>query len=290
MRIGYVLTGGSLKGICAQIGAIQALEQFGYYPECIFGTSAGSIVGAMYASGMSPEEMEHAITSMRKKDYLDPGWLDLLKIILRLGEGWTGLCKGRALLKYLNKTLPVQTFLRTQIPLNIVATNISTGRPHVFSADPLRLDDDPLAQGVTIPEAARASSCIPVVFQPQKIGEQYFVDGGAVNNVALDEMVDKYPDLDMYVIISSLSVYPKEAKIDNEFLEKPFSVLGLLEKTLKAAKHELYKENLEAPGKDVRLLRVNPGSIHLDEIDKSGKAIEKAYVDAYHQLREGLLT
>lgn len=262
-KFGLVLTGGSLRGICGEIGILMAMEEYGIRPRVVIGTSAGAIVGSMYCSGMTPHEMYQAMSKMKRKDYIDFAWLDLLKILLRFGKGWTGLVKGRALLGWLGRTLRVRDLENCNPPLYIVTTNVSRGVGQVHNKGPLAA-------------LARASSAIPFFFQPELVLNEYHVDGGAVNNVALDELIDREPDMDFYVIGSVLKIQPRE-KNPNEFIKSPFK---LLERIIDAVSHEQKKENLEAPGRDIYLMQVDPGDIGMFDIDKAPEAIMRAYEQA----------
>ena len=94
MKLCYVLTGGSLRGIVAQTAALEVLEDQGVNPSDIVGvvgTSAGSLTGAFYASCMEPAEMAKTFGGMTKKDYIDPSWLKILGSVLLFGRGMTGL-------------------------------------------------------------------------------------------------------------------------------------------------------------------------------------------------------
>ena len=108
MKVCYVLTGGSLRGIVAQTAALEVLEACGleFQDICgVVGTSAGSLTGAFYASGMEPAEMAKKFGSMTKADYIDPSWLKIIGSVLLMGRGMTGLFEGKRLLDWLKKHL-----------------------------------------------------------------------------------------------------------------------------------------------------------------------------------------
>jgi NTE family protein len=156
-RIGLALGGGAARGF-AHIGVIQVLEEAGIRPDLVVGTSAGSLVAALYASGKSGPELAALALAMDESamtDWSFPG---------------RGLIRGEALARYVRLHTGGRTIERMQLPLGIVATDLDNGAAILFQ------------RGDT-GAAVRASSAVPAVFQPVRIGEREFVDGGLVSPV-----------------------------------------------------------------------------------------------------------
>ena len=156
-RIGLALGGGAARGF-AHIGVIQVLEENGIKPDLVVGTSAGSLVAALYASGKSGAELATLADSMDESAFTDwsfPG---------------RGLIRGEALAKYVRDNTGARSIEQMRTPLGIVATDLDSGQPILFQRG------DP---GV----AVRASSAVPAVFQPVRIGTHEYVDGGLVSPV-----------------------------------------------------------------------------------------------------------
>ena len=156
-RIGLALGGGAARGF-AHIGVIQVLEENGIQPDLVVGTSAGSLVAALYASGKSGAELASLADSMDESAFTDwsfPG---------------RGLIRGEALAKYVRDNTGARSIEQMRTPLGIVATDLDSGQPILFQRG------DP---GV----AVRASSAVPAVFQPVRIGTHEYVDGGLVSPV-----------------------------------------------------------------------------------------------------------
>ena len=153
-RIGLALGGGAARGF-AHIGVIQILEENGIKPDMVVGTSAGSLVAALYASGKSGAELGAMAASMDESaitDWSYPG---------------RGLIRGEALARFVREHTGGRSIERMRIPLGIVATDLASGAAVLFQIG------DP---GV----AVRASSAVPAVFQPVRIGTREYVDGGLV--------------------------------------------------------------------------------------------------------------
>jgi NTE family protein len=153
-RIGLALGGGAARGF-AHIGVIQVLEESGIRPDVVVGTSAGSLVATLYASGKNGAELGALAESMDESAFTDwafPG---------------RGLIRGEALARYVREQTGGLRIEQMRIPLGIVATDLDSGLGILFQAG------DP---GV----AVRASSAVPAVFQPVRIGAREYVDGGLV--------------------------------------------------------------------------------------------------------------
>ena len=156
-RIGLALGGGAARGF-AHIGVIQVLEEAGIQPSLVVGTSAGSVVAALYASGKDGPARAQLADGMDESTFADwafPG---------------RGLIRGEALAKYVRDNTAGRSIEQMRLPLGIVATDLDNGQPILFQRG------DP---GV----AVRASSAVPAVFQPVRIGTREYVDGGLVSPV-----------------------------------------------------------------------------------------------------------
>ena len=152
LKIALVLGGGAARGF-AHIGVIKALEAQGIVPSMVVGSSAGAVVGALYAAGMSGFELQQLALGMQEDMVAD----------------WTlpnrGVLKGEALQDLINqkvRNLPIQKLPK---PLGVVATDLQSGEMVLFR------------QGNT-GMAVRASSAVPGVFQPVEINGRDYVDGG----------------------------------------------------------------------------------------------------------------
>lgn len=157
-RIALALGGGGARGF-AHIGVIQALEANGIQIDMLTGTSAGSLVASLYASGMSGQALKQLAQKMDEAEIAD--W------VLPFNSKFGGVIRGEALQKYVYKLLHGRTIEQLQKPLGIVATELDSGKSVLF-----RYGDTS--------QAVRASSSIPGVFQPTIIAGKAYVDGGLV--------------------------------------------------------------------------------------------------------------
>ncbi len=155
-KLGIALSGGGVKGF-AHAGALKAMEEYNLVPEVISGTSAGAIVGSMYASGLSPE----TIKGLFKERYIN----NFIEFTLPK----SGLFGTADFIKFLESGIPVKTFEELKIPLNVVATDFDHGKSVVFNSGELS-------------KRVMASACVPVFFKPIEIEGVRYVDGGLFMN------------------------------------------------------------------------------------------------------------
>ena len=193
-RVALVLSGGGARGV-AHVGVLKALEELRVPIDYITGTSMGAVVGGLYASGMSPEQIERALAeadwryllsdappresrSFREKERDARLNQNLQLGISRGGEVQlpVGLISGQKLLTKLRElTLPVrhiEDFDRLPIPFRAVATDLATGEKVVLGSGSLA-------------EAMRASMAVPGIFTPYEIGGRALVDGGLSSNLPI---------------------------------------------------------------------------------------------------------
>ena len=179
-KIGLVLGGGAARGF-AHIGVIQVLEEAGIKPHLVVGTSAGSLVAALYASGKSGAQLQKVAETMEEATFAD--WT--LPIFSR------GLLRGEALARYVSQQVNSRLIESTAMPLGIVATDLNSGQGMLFQRGDIAL-------------AVRASSAVPAIFQPVKISGRDYVDGGLVSPVPVRYARQMGAELVIAVDISGL--------------------------------------------------------------------------------------
>lgn len=179
IRIGIALGGGAAKGF-AHIGVIKMLEANGLEPVVVSGTSAGSVVGALYASGMDPFQMQRQAFALDESKIRD----------VSLFSG--GVIRGQKLQDYVNELVGKRPLEKMAKPFAVVSTQLETGDRTVF------------VRGNT-GQAVRASSSIPGVFEPTLIGGLHYVDGGIVSPVPVDAARELGADFVIAVDISTVA-------------------------------------------------------------------------------------
>ena len=200
-KLGLALGGGAARGF-AHIGVLQVLEEEGIKPQLVVGTSAGSLVAAFYASGKTGAQLTWLADSMDESQLTD--WT--------LPFTGRGMLRGEALGRYINSQLNGLKIEDMKIPLGIVATDLQSGDGILF-----RRGD--------VATAIRASSAVPSVFEPVRIGNKDYVDGGLVSPVPVRYAKQMGAE---YIIAVDISSRPEDAKTSDmlKVLLQTFSIMG----------------------------------------------------------------
>ncbi len=168
MRVGVVFSGGGARGI-AHLGCLQALEELGVRPSVISGVSAGALIGALYASGRSPQEILEMVKQQSHSS--------VAAAILFPG----GLFSYKGLRNLLKSVIHSDDFADLKIPLTVTATDVVTGTTVHFSEGSLY-------------DVLLGSAAVPGLFDPVKVGNCQLVDGGVLDNlpvVCIKDRCDK---------------------------------------------------------------------------------------------------
>lgn len=192
-------SGGATKGV-AHLGALKALEEFGLLPDIFVGASAGAIAGAFASQGIRADEMvswfrpfwhpERGRDPLKGRHFAGlPTWEQLV----RPGYLASGLFSIDGFEKFLRRRLPQNDFRKLERTLIVTAADVDGRGRVVFGKG--------FEDAVPISEAVAASSCVPVLFRPYRIGERYYVDGEVVRTLSIDLAVEAGADV---VVISNV--------------------------------------------------------------------------------------
>ncbi|WP_036212482.1 patatin-like phospholipase family protein [Novilysobacter arseniciresistens] len=251
IRVGLALGGGAAKGF-AHIGVIKMLEANGITPDVVAGTSAGSVVGALYASGMDPFELQRKAVALDESSIRD----------VSLFSG--GLVEGRALQDYVNAQVDGRALERMQKPFAAVATRLETGERVAF------------ARGNT-GQAVRASSSVPGVFEPVAIGKWHYVDGGVVSPVPVDAARDLGAEVVVAVDISSKATG-----------ETPAHMLGIINQSISIMGQKLGEQEMARADVVIRPRVTDIGSADFTQRDRAILEGERAALAALPAIRKAI--
>ncbi|MCX7035895.1 MAG: patatin-like phospholipase family protein [Proteobacteria bacterium] len=248
-KIALVLGGGAARGF-AHVGVIKMLESQGLAPDMIVGTSAGSVVGALYAAGITGFDLQRRALDLDEKSVSD----------------WAlpnrGFIKGESLQKYINDAVKGRAIDKLAKPLGVVATDLHSGESVVFRRGNTGM-------------AVRASSSVPGVFQPVIIDGREFVDGGLTSPVPVKAARDMGADI---VIAVDISQEPLRAKVQGtiDVLLQTFLIMG---RTIAA--QELQSADVVVSPATAELASASFDSRHLAILEG-----EKAALAAVPRIRE----
>jgi NTE family protein len=190
--IGIALGGGAARGF-AHIGVLKVLEANQIKPDLIVGTSAGSVIASVYATGISANELHRIAINLDEASITD--WAN------PFSNKFGGVIKGDALQNHVNKLVKNKLIDQMEIPLGIVATDLKTGDAILFR------------RGDT-GQAVRASSSVPGVFSPTRISNREYVDGGLSSPVPIRFTKQMGADI---VIAVNISSEPVDQDINGTF-------------------------------------------------------------------------
>ncbi len=179
-----MLSGGGARGF-AHIGVLKALEEEGIFPEAISAVSAGAVAGVLYADGYHPDEILEIFIR-----------IDIFQL-LHISNFRHGFLKADGLQKTLHRVLRAKTFEQLKMPLTIATTNLSLAQLEYFNEG-------------SIIDPIMASVSFPLVLRPHRIGEQYYVDGGLMNNLPVQPLLGMCDRL-IGVYVNPVKNYMKSA-------------------------------------------------------------------------------
>ncbi len=165
LKVGIALSGGGARGI-AHIGVLAALGKYGIHPEVVSGTSMGAIVGVLYAAGYQAAEILNIVKERK------------VHKIISWGLPSSGLLDLDKVEELLREHIPVDDFSSLKRTFHCAVTNLNSGQIELVSCGKLI-------------DFVLASASIPIVFEPRIIDGQTYVDGGLLNNLPVEPLVDE---------------------------------------------------------------------------------------------------
>ncbi len=165
--VALVLSGGGARG-AIEIGVLQALHENNIKIKAISGTSIGAIIGVFYCAGISPMEMKRIMDSQRFIKIFHFAWSK------------KGLMSMSELLRMFKKYNIGESFDSLNIPFYACASNLEKGAEEIFHSGNLH-------------KAVIASASIPLLFEPEIINGNHYIDGGLYNNFPIEPLLGKYP-------------------------------------------------------------------------------------------------
>ena len=246
--IGLALSGGAVRGI-AHISVLDILEQDGVPIHAIAGTSAGSVIGALYCAGMSVSQIQRTL--------LNTKWMDILKFTFPR----TGLISSDGIYRFMENILPVKKFSALPLPFAAVATDLRTGEKVSITTG-------------SIARAVQASCSLPVIFTPTEINKQLLVDGGVSSQIPVRTVREEFG------IKKVIAVNVNYKALELEQFDNFVKIAAHLS-ALWASRNAREEEKLA----DV-LIQVNARGIPLYDLSKSKELLKRGRKAAEEKMRE----
>ncbi len=283
IKVGLVLSGGGAKGL-AHIGALKIIDSLGIRVDYVAGTSMGSVVGSLYASGYSGKQIDSIFKKVDFDDIISDNLpreaktfyerdntekyaitLPFEKFKIKLPSGLSSGQNNYNLLARLTlHVCDIDDFSKLPIPFFCVATNIETGEAFI-------LDKGNLAQAIT------ASSAFPSLFKPVVINNQILIDGGVVNNYPIDELKAKGMDIIIGVDVQDNLASRKDLTSAPDILFQINNFRTTNEMKIKSKKTDVYiKPNID----DFSVVSFSQG----EAIIKNGAAAARHHISALNRI------
>lgn len=283
MKIGVALSGGGIRGI-AHAGVLRALEENGIKIDIIGGTSCGSMVASLYAMGYTP----HYIYILFKRYAKDIAALNTKPIISGLQSHFfkskkvfSSLKDGEIIETVYNKLAlrkGIKNVNEIQMPLVIPSVDITESKEYVFTNSIPESAEDKLQYitDITVGKAVRASSSFPAVFNPCLMGTHAFMDGGALDNVPVNEVRKQGADKVIAV------------KFDADPVDENSNIMDIVMKTIDIMGSKISEESLEMSDIVLNVYTDKVGLLDIEKLDNCYKYGYNCVVENIDKIKEAL--
>ncbi|MEA2481279.1 MAG: hypothetical protein QOJ07_3201 [Thermoleophilaceae bacterium] len=252
-RIGVVGSGGS--GACvALVGVARAFEEAGIRPAAISACSGSAVWGAMWAAGMTAQEMAEFSLSWRPQDYLDVGWRRLPRIAMSATRGFTGVAKGDALERLFDRRLWHMSAGETDVPIHTIVYNLDRGRvEHFGSAD---------TPDLMLGELVRVAVALPLLVEAVRIEGDFYVDGGVVDAFPAEPLIEDPDGFDHVFGLNVLLPHGLEGEDISGWDQRRLGVVAAGRQLGRASHIELARRSKHALGDRLTLIEpVSPDEV-----------------------------
>lgn len=282
MKLGIALSGGGIRGI-AHAGVLKALEDNDIKIDIIGGCSSGSMVASLYAMGYTP----HYIYLLFKRYAKDIADLNTKPIISGLGhffkckKVFSSLKDGEIIETVYNKLAirrGIKNISQIQMPLVIPTVDITKSKEYVFTNNiPQNVEDtSQYITDITIGKAVRASSSFPAVFNPCLMGEHTFMDGGALDNIPVNEV--KKQGVDKVIAV----------KFDADPVDENSNIMDIVMKTIDIMGNKISEESLEMSDLVLNVYTDKVGLLDVEKLDSCYKYGYECVVQNIDKIKEML--
>ena len=276
MKIGIALSGGGIRGV-AHTGVLQALEDNNIKIDIIGGTSAGSMIASLYAIGYKPQEI-HELFKRNAKKIIKANHFPFISNLLQLpfGKKFTlnGFRNGEAIEEIYNTLASrknVNSINQIKMPIVIPTVDIMKSKEYIFTNYiPEKVEDKTqYITDISVGKAVRASSSFPAVFSPCKVEKYAFMDGGALDNIPVNEV--KKQGADKVIAV----------KFDSDPIDENSNLMDIAMKTIDIMGNKISEEELK---KSDYVLNVYTDKVGLLDIEKLDKCYEYGYNCVIHNI------
>jgi len=275
MKIGIALSGGGIRGI-AHAGVLKALEDNGIKIDIIGGTSSGSMIAMLYASGYSP----YNIYTLFKKYSTDIARINTKPIIksYMLNKRITlkGLKTGNSVEKIFDEVINRQGIYNIsdiKMPVVVPTVDLINCKEYVFTNNPPKQEDKYITD-ISVGKAIRASSSFTAVFSPCEYKDHAFIDGGALDNIPVEEVKKQGADIVIGV------------KFNSERINEDSNIMDMTMKTIDIMGEKISEENLKQADFVLNVYTDKTGLLDTEKLDSCYKYGYNAVIENLDKIKE----
>ena len=275
MKIGIALSGGGIRGI-AHAGVLKALEDNGIKVDIIGGTSSGSMIAMLYASGYSPY---HIYTLFKKysKDIVEVNTKPIIKnYMLNKKMTLKVLKTGNSIERVFNEVINKQGIFRMKdikMPIVVPTVDLMNCKEYVFTNFPPN-EKGKYITDITVGKAIRASSSFAAVFSPCEYKEHAFIDGGALDNIPVNEVKKQGAD----VVIG--------IKFKSDEITEESNIMDMTMKTIDIMGEKISEENLKQANLVLDVYTDKTGLLDTNKLDSCYKYGYNAVIENLDKIKE----
>ena len=275
MKLGIALSGGGIRGI-AHAGVLKALEDNGIKIDIIGGTSSGSMIAMLYASGYSPY---HIYTLFKKysKDIASVNTKPIIKnYMLNKRITLKGLKTGKSVEKIFDEVINKQGIYNIndiKMPIVVPTVDLMNCREYVFTNNPPEQKEKYITD-ISVGKAIRASSSFTAVFSPCEYKEHAFIDGGALDNIPIEEVKKQGADIVIGV------------KFNSEQITEESNIMDMTMKTIDIMGDKISEENLKQADFVLNVYTDKTGLLDIEKLDSCYKYGYNAVIENLDKIKE----
>ena len=275
MKLGLALSGGGIRGI-AHAGVLKALEDNGIKVDVIGGTSSGSMIAMLYASGYSPSHI-YRLFKKYSKDIAKVNTKPIIRSYL-LNKTITlkGLKTGNSLEKIFNEVINKQGIYKMEdikMPVVIPTVDLMNCKEYIFTNNPPEKKEKYITD-ITVGKAVRASSSFTAVFSPCEYKEHAFIDGGALDNVPVEEVKKQGVD----VVIG--------VKFNSDKITKDSNIMDMTMKAIDIMGEKISEENLNNADFILNVYTDKTGLLDVDKLDSCYKYGYNSVIENLEEIKK----
>ena len=263
MKIGIALSGGGIRGI-AHAGVLQALEDNNIKIDVIGGTSSGSMIASLYAIGYTPKEI-HTLFKKHSKKVIGTNAIPIISGIRSFmgGKGSTvlGFRNGENIEEVYNlmaRNKGIKTIKDIAMPIVIPSVDIMDSNEYIFTNIIRKGDNGSIkyVSDVSVGKAVRASSSFPAVFNPCNFKKHAFMDGGALDNIPVNEVRKQGADKVIAV------------RFNSDLIDEKSNIMDIVMKTIDIMGNKIAEENLQSSDYILNVYTDKVGLLDTNKLDK----------------------